>query len=72
VLGTYAADVARPDIDTKYRITGQHGFDVTIANPPAGTHEFCVYGTNRGSRLADPLAQLGCTTQTVQPGPAGP
>lgn len=72
VIGTYAADVARPDIDSRYRIAGQHGFDVTIADVAAGTHEFCVYGTNLGSGLAEPLVQLGCTTQTVQPGPAGP
>jgi hypothetical protein len=72
VIGTWAADVARPDIDSKYGIDGQHGFDVTVANIAAGTHEFCVYGTNRGSRLADPVVELGCTTQTVQPAPAGP
>jgi hypothetical protein len=72
VIGTYPADVARPDIDSKYRIEGRHGFDVSVANVTAGTHEFCVYGTNRGSALADPVVELGCTTQAVQPASSGP
>lgn len=72
VLGTYPADLARPEIDTKYGITGQHGFDVTLPNVEPGTHGFCAYGTNLGAPVADPVVKLGCSTRTVGAAPGGP
>ena len=72
VVGTYTAGSSRPDIDAKYGITGQHGFDVTLTGAAPGTHEFCVYGTNLGAAVADPQVLLGCSTQTIQSAPTGP
>ncbi|MGS0684752.1 hypothetical protein ACVBEQ_06330 [Nakamurella sp. GG22] len=37
------ANLARPDVNTAYRITGNHGYRTTVGIP-AGTSRICVYG----------------------------
>ena len=57
------ADVARPDVDRVFHVTGNHGFNLTIVTT-AGVHRVCV--------IARPVAGsgstwkiLGCRTVTV-------
>ncbi len=46
--------VDRPDVNKAYRLTGRHGFDITI---PAklGAHRVSVYGINVGGGHGNPL-----------------
>ncbi len=57
------ANVARPDVDRVFHVTGNHGFNITIATA-TGAHRVCV--------VARPVAGsgstwkiLGCRTVTV-------
>jgi succinylglutamate desuccinylase len=63
-IGNYTADVARPDIDSTYAITGDHGFAITLPSVAAGDHSVCVTALNVGSTPA-PATALGCRTVGV-------
>jgi hypothetical protein len=58
-IGEYPADVSRPDIDTAYHVTGDHGFAINLTKVAAGNHTFCVTALNVGPALA-PDTALGC------------
>ncbi|HZC73909.1 MAG TPA: M14 family zinc carboxypeptidase [Jatrophihabitans sp.] len=63
-VGDYPADGARPDVDSTYRITGKHGFAITLTGVAGGDHKYCVTALNIGSARA-PNTSLGCATVTV-------
>jgi hypothetical protein len=58
-VGDYIADVPRPDIDSSYGITGNHGFAINLTGLATGDHNFCVTALNLGSPLATNTS-LGC------------
>lgn len=58
----YTADVARPDVNRVYDITGRHGFSVTVPTA-AGSHRFSVYAINVAPAGHNPL--LGTRTVVV-------
>jgi phage tail protein X len=68
VDGTYAtsavANVSRADVGDAYPSYGAaHGFDLTLADVAAGSHNVCVYGINDDATNNNPA--LGCRTLTV-------
>lgn len=63
-VGVFDANVPRPDIDSTYGISGNHGFAFTLPAIAAGDHTFCVTAHNIGSTLA-PDVSLGCLSVTV-------
>lgn len=69
VIGTYVANGPRPDVNTRYHITGAHGFTVTFG-ASAGPHTYAVYAVNLGSAKAHPFVELGEKTVTVDAAPA--
>lgn len=64
VIGKYVADVARPDVNAAYKITGNHGFSIPITASP-GVHTYTVYAVNLGSSKANALVVIGKKTVTV-------
>jgi hypothetical protein len=62
IAGRYRTAVPRPDVNHVYRVTGNHGFEFTIA-ATAGRHEVDVYGLNVGAGTRNPL--LGSARATV-------
>jgi len=66
-VGTWPANLPRPDVNTRFGLTGGHGFAITVPDLSAGAHTLCAWATNRGSPLAAPYVQIGCATLTVPP-----
>lgn len=63
LLGTAAADAARPDVGAAFPGMGDnHGFSVTFA-APIGDHQVCLYAVDGQASLA--LTPLGCRAVTV-------
>ena len=61
-ISWYTADIARPDVNAVYGITGRHGFSVTVPTA-AGTHQFSVFGIDVAPAGRNPL--LGTRTVVV-------
>lgn len=59
----YPANLARPDVNRVYGITGAHGFSITVPTAP-GSHRFAVYAINIAPAGANPL--LGTRTVVVK------
>lgn len=66
-LGDYPSNVPRPDIDSKFGISGNHGFAINLTGLAAGDHTLCVIALNVGSTLA-PSTSLGCQRVSVAGG----
>lgn len=66
--GSYAnvlkATKSRPDVNTAYGITGNHGFETTVYTKLRGPQTVCAYGINIGEGWTNP--QVGCKTVTVK------
>ena len=63
--GVVIASSSRPDVDRALRVTGRHGFVLSIRTSP-GTHRVCV--TGNATRGTSSLAtSLGCRAVTVPP-----
>ena len=67
--GTFTADATRSDVNHVYKITGKHGYVITIAHVLDGSHAYCVTATNIGPPA--PNTRLGCRTLTVAHNPFG-
>ncbi len=70
LLGTYPATVSRPDVDAGLRVTGSHGFVITLADRTPGTHTYTVRAVNIGYAGANPVIRNGTVTVTVAAPPA--
>jgi len=46
---------ARPDVNSVFGITGEHGFLITVDNVPAGRNTFDLFAINVGPATANPL-----------------
>ena len=66
-LGSYPADQPRPDVSQVLHISGNHGFNITLAAPSQGQHTYCVSAVNLGSTLAAATVNLGCGTVRIGP-----
>src|SRR5206468_3156659 len=67
-IGTALANIARPDVATKYPSAGpNHGFDLTVP-VSEGTHKLCVIAKNVG---AGANTTLRCSTYLFDYGPLG-
>jgi hypothetical protein len=64
LLGTYPANVSRPDVNAAQHLTGAHGYSVTIP-ATVGTHSYGINSVNIGSTLAVGLVRIGNVTITV-------
>ncbi len=62
LLGWFPAAGARPDVNSVYRITGQHGYSIQVPSP-AGAQTFRVYAINIGPAAGNPL--IGTKAVTV-------
>jgi GH25 family lysozyme M1 (1,4-beta-N-acetylmuramidase) len=58
------ADVARPDVDSAYRLGSAHGFDKLIDITLPGSYQVCVYAIGQYSNTA-----LGCRQLLVEANP---
>ena len=63
-IGTSVAAGARPDIDTRYAITGGHGYAITLRPPATGRHNYCVSAVGAGQ--APPGTVVGCRALSVR------
>ncbi|MET3923483.1 hypothetical protein [Arthrobacter sp. UYEF20] len=59
------ADKARPDVNSALRISGNHGFQSSIAVKAAGTYQACAYAIGAAGNTA-----LGCRKATFTGTPA--
>ena len=57
-----AANLARPDVNSVVKISGNHGYAATVRVSP-GTHTVCVYAQNIGPSA--PAGNLGCRQLTI-------
>lgn len=64
VIGTYTAAVARPDVNRKKRVTGRHGFVITLPAALPGRHTYTVFAIKSDTRHGHPSV-LGSKTVTV-------
>ena len=66
--GSYAnvltATKSRPDVNTAYGITGNHGFETTVYTKRRRPQTVCAYGINIGEGWTNP--QVSCKTVTVK------
>lgn len=62
-LAQYSANVARPDVDSAFSISGNHGFQFALAAEPSGSNTYCIYAIDIPGTVPNPL--LGCRTITV-------
>lgn len=66
-----SANAFRPDVNAVHTGVGDnHGFDKTLTDIAAGTHEVCAYGINVGAGTNTVLS--ACTTVTVKAPPTQP
>lgn len=70
VLAAFGTSVYRPDVNTAYKTSGNHGFSVTLKNEPVGNNSYCVYAIDNEAITANP--SLGCRSVQVTPTPATP
>ncbi len=54
VISWYETGIPRPDVNQAYGIAGDHGFDITVRQPP-GPHTMRVYAINTGPGWDNPL-----------------
>lgn len=66
-VARFTADGSRPDVNSVYRITGNHGFDNTVAVTPGG-HTVQVYAINVGGGSGNPLVGQGSVRVGVPTG----
>jgi hypothetical protein len=57
-----AANQARLDVAAAYRITGSHGFAVTVPAGPSGDYELCAIAQGL---TPGPATTLGCRAVTI-------
>ena len=69
LVGGYTADASRPDVNTAYRITGNHGFiiNVPIKYQDGNAHTFYVYvlGTDSAGTLNSVNPQVTNSPKTI-------
>ena len=61
----FTTGTARPDVNSVFGITGNHGFDIPIPNNDPGVHTFAVYGINVGPEGGNPLLGTGSVRVTA-------
>ena len=57
-IAWFPTGLRRPDVNSVFGITGNHGFDITIASPP-GEHSVQVYAINVAGGVGNPLIGAG-------------
>ncbi|MFV0535332.1 MAG: hypothetical protein ACK5MR_17020 [Cumulibacter sp.] len=65
-LGWQPTNVARPDVNKAYGVSGNHGFKIVLEDQPPGARQYCVMAIDNERSTKNPL--LKC--RTVQVGSA--
>jgi hypothetical protein len=58
-VGWFPTGAPRPDVDAAFGVRGNHGFDISLPNVPAGDQYFDVYAINVGPDGGNPLIGSG-------------
>jgi hypothetical protein len=69
-VGTYRADLPRPDVNAYWRITGNHGFLITLPDQSPGVHNYRLDSMNIG--YPNPSVPLNGVSGTVTVPAAAP